>query len=98
MRESRLFKIVCDCCGAEIEIDPKTKSIFSIEQKGMKKRSFEEVVDDVTSVGSKAEKKFEKNLTEERNRKAHLEKIFNEATEKAKGQPVERPPNIFDFD
>ena len=51
---SVLFTIVCECCGAKIDVDPKTRSVFSTEKKGMKKRSFEEVVEDVSSVGTRA--------------------------------------------
>ena len=95
---SVLFTIVCECCGAKIEVDPKTRSVFSTEKKGMKKRSFEEVVEDVSSVGTRAQEKFKKGMEKQKNQKDELEKAFEKAKEKAKKDPKERPRSIFDYD
>ncbi|MGE3166072.1 MAG: hypothetical protein AB7O52_14290 [Planctomycetota bacterium] len=96
--ESSVFEIICECCGAKIQVDAKTRSIFSFEKKGHKKRTFEEVVDDVTSVAAKATEKFQASLERERNRDERLDKLFQEAKEKAAKDPNKRPPSIFDYD
>lgn len=97
-RAGAVFEIICECCGAKIHVDPQTKSIFYTEKKGMKKRSFEEVVKDVTSVGERAEEKFRQNLEKEKNQKANLERLFDEAKTKAEKDPNPRPPSIWDYD
>ena len=93
-----IFKITCECCGAKISVDPVTKTVFHTEKEGMKKRTFEEVVEDVTSVGKRAEEKFKAGLESDKDRVARLDKLFDEATKKAAENPDERPPNIFDYD
>ncbi len=95
---SGLFTIICECCGAKIEVDPKTRSVFSTEKKGRKKRSFDEVVEDVSSVGSRAQEKFEKGMDQQKHRKDQLERAFEKAKEKAKKDPRERPRSIYDYD
>ena len=47
MEKDSLFQIVCECCGAKIDVDPRTRSVFHIEAPGRKKRNFDEVVEDV---------------------------------------------------
>lgn len=96
---NRVFTIQCDCCGSKIQVDPDTRSVFSIERSDARKaRSFEEVVQDVTSVGSRAEEKFAKTLEKERNREEHLDEVFKKAQQKASQDPRKRPPSIFDYD
>ncbi len=93
-----IFEITCECCGAKIHVDPQTKKIFFTEKKGMKKRTFEEVVKDVTSVGERAEEKFKKNVEKEKNQKEKLERLFEEGKIKAMKEPNKRPPSIWDYD
>ncbi|MFQ5653951.1 MAG: hypothetical protein ACE5GW_04375 [Planctomycetota bacterium] len=98
-RESgHVFVIVCESCGARIHVDGERRSVFYTEKKGMKKRSFEEVVEDVTSVGARAEEKFKKSLDKEKHSKEHLDQVFKKAKEKAEKDPNKRPPSIFDYD
>ncbi|MFN0059152.1 MAG: hypothetical protein ACKVX7_11890 [Planctomycetota bacterium] len=96
--QSSIFQIVCGCCGAKIDIDAKSRTVFHIEKEGLKKRSFEQVVEDVTAVTRTAEQKFAQGLDKEKQRKAQLEALFDKAHEKAKLDPRERPPSIFDRD
>ena len=98
MESSSVFEITCECCGAKIDVDPQTRSIFFTEKKGMKKRNFEEVVKDVTSVGERAEEKFKKNLENQKNQKEKLERLFEEAKKKAEKDPNKRPRSIWDYD
>ena len=93
-----VFVIKCECCNSKIHIDPKTRSIFYTERSDGKKRSFEEVVEDVTSVPKKAADKFAANLEKEKNREERLEDAFEKAKKKAAEDPNERPPSIFDYD
>ncbi len=95
---SGLFSIICECCGAKIDVDPQTRSIFYTEKKGMKKKSFEEAVVAATTSTARAQEHFEKNLAKEKNRKAELDKLFQEAKKKAEQEPNERPKSIFDYD
>lgn len=95
---SSVFEIQCECCGAKIHVDGKTRSVFYTEKKGMKKRSFEEVVEDVTSVGSKAAEKFAQNMAKEKGKEERLDRLFEEAKKKAEKDPNKRPPSIFDYD
>ena len=96
---SRIFQIVCECCGAKIDVDPNTRSVFYTEKKGMKKKSFKEAVEKATSVGDRAAEKFAAGLQEEKERADKLDKIFEEAQKKAaKEDPNKPPPSIFDYD
>ncbi len=97
-KDSRIFKIICQSCGAKIEVDAQTRSVFSIEKKGMKKRSFEEVVEDVTSVPKHAQEKFKRGMEKQQQQKEHLEQLFKQAKKKAEKDPNKRPPSIFDYD
>ena len=97
-RPGAVFEIKCECCGAKIHVDPQTQSVFYTEKEGMKKRSIEEVVKDVTSVGARAEEKFKKSMNKEKNRKEELERLFEEAKERADKDPNKRPPSIWDYD
>lgn len=96
--QSSTFDIKCECCGAKITIDPATRSIFAFEKKGHKKRSFDEVVQDVTSVADRAHEKFEASLESERGKEERLDELFKKAKEKAEKDPNKRPPSIFDYD
>ncbi len=96
--DARIFRIVCECCGAKIEVDSQTRTIFSTEKEGMKKKTFEEVMKKVTSVGDRAQEKFEQGMKREQNREEHLDRLFKEAKAKADADPNKRPPNIFDYD
>lgn len=93
-----VFIIKCECCNSKIHVDPKTRSIFYTERSDGKKRSFEEVVDDVTSVPKKAADKFAANLEKEKSKKERLEDAFEKAKKKAAADPNKRPPSIFDYD
>ena len=96
--KSRVFTIVCECCGAKIEVDADTRSVFSVSKKGHTPRSFEQVVKDVTGVADRAEKKFQKHMEKQRTREEDLEKLFEEAQKKAAKDPNKKPPSIFDYD
>lgn len=98
--KSSVFVIKCECCGAKIHVDGKTRSIFYTEKKGHKTRSFEEVVSDVTSVADRAAEKFEATLENERdeNKQQALEDLFQKAKKKAEENPDEKPPSIWDYD
>ncbi|MCI0652144.1 MAG: hypothetical protein L0Z55_09690 [Planctomycetes bacterium] len=96
--KSRLFTIICECCGAKIEVDADTRSIFSVEGKNKKKRTFEEVVKDVTSVGARAEEKFKSNIEKEKTKQERLDKLFEDAKKKAEADKDKKPRSIYDFD
>ncbi|MEM7164356.1 MAG: hypothetical protein AAF581_02775 [Planctomycetota bacterium] len=93
-----VFIIKCECCGSKIHVDPKTRSLFYIERTDGKKRSFEEVVEDVTSVPQRAADKFAANLESEKGKEQRLEDAFEKAKKKAAKDPNKRPPSIFDYD
>ncbi len=95
---SSVFPIICECCGAKIHVDGKTRTVFYTEKEGMKKRSFEEVVEDVTSVGQRAAEKFRKGMEKEANRDQELDALFEKAKKKARENPDKKPPSIWDYD
>ena len=98
MESDSVFEIECECCGAKIHVDPKTRSVFFTEKEGHQARSFQEVVKDVTSAPERAQKKFDKSLQEEKEREARLDSLFEEGLKKAAENPDEKPPSIWDLE
>ena len=98
--KSTVFEITCECCGAKIHVDGKTRSVFYTEKEGLKTRTFEEVVTDVTSVARRASEKFDSTMESERseNKEKALEDLFQEAKKKADENPDVKPPSIWDYD
>jgi hypothetical protein len=96
-REDSLFTITCECCGAKIHVDPVTRSVFYTEHPDHKKRSFEQVVKDVSSVGERAAAKFQKGLEAEETKEARLDELFKKAKKKAEENPDEKPPSVWDY-
>ena len=93
----RIFMVTCECCQAKIHVDPVQKNVFYTEHPDKKQRSFEEVLDDVSSVGKRAAEKFEAGLAAEEGKEERLEELFREAKKKAEENPDEKPPSIWDF-
>ncbi len=98
LESDSVFEIQCECCGAKIHVDPKTRSIFFTEKEGHKSRSFQDVIKDVTGAPQRAEEKFRLGLEKEKNRDDELDTLFKEAKKRAAENPEEKPPSIWDLE
>ena len=97
-RKDEVFMIRCECCGSAIHVDPVERSIYYTESKNKKKRSMEEVVEDVTSVADRAGDKFDAGLAAEEKREDYLEDLFRKGMKKAEEDPDKKPPSIWVYD
>lgn len=97
--DDRVFEIKCGCCGAIIHVDPRRRNVFYTEKPGEQKREFEERVERAKQkIDPNADRKWDETLAAEKNKGEKLEQLFREASEKAKEDPNERPPSIWDYD
>jgi hypothetical protein len=86
----------CPCCGSRLKIDPETGAVVWAEKKKEPAKSFDELLNKVSSQKSVLDEKFARSVHQNKNQKQILEKKFEEARKRAAERPDERPPNPFD--
>ncbi len=93
------FEITCPCCEATIVIDRISGEILLHKEKEKKSGlSIDEMVSNLKSEKSEADKRFEKQLEAQKDRTRILEEKFKEAMERADKDPNKKPFNPMDLD
>jgi hypothetical protein len=104
-RDSRLnassFDVTCPCCGAQMKIDPATRSIIA-HTAPVKPKTFndmEEAARAMKEQDSRRDSIFQQSMEAQKHASELLEKKFQEAVKKAKETPdTGRPIRDFDLD
>jgi uncharacterized Zn finger protein (UPF0148 family) len=79
------IEVYCPCCDAYLVISRETGQVLSHKEKTVKRdASFEEMVSNVHSSKSELEKRFQKQMESQRDRKKLLDEKFRAALEQAK--------------
>jgi len=86
----------CPCCGSRLKIDPETGAIVWAEKKKEPAKSFDELLNKVSSQKSVLDEKFQRSVQQTRNQREILDKKFEEARRRAAEDPLARPPHPFD--
>lgn len=88
--------VECPCCGAMLKIDAETGAVVWADKKKEPAKSFDDLLQRVSSQKSVLDEKFARSVRQTRNQREILEKKFEEARKRAAENPNERPPNPFD--
>ena len=88
--------VECPCCGAMLKIDAETASVVWADKKKEPAKSFDDLLQRVSSQKSVLDEKFARSVHQTRNQREILEKKFEEARKRAAENPNQRPPNPFD--
>jgi uncharacterized Zn finger protein (UPF0148 family) len=88
--------VQCPCCEALLKIDPETGAVVWADRKVAPAKSFDELLQGVSSQKSVIDEKFARSVEQTKNSKQILEKKFEEARRRAALNPNQRPPNPFD--
>lgn len=88
--------VECPCCGARLKIDPETGAVVWADRKKEPAKSFDDLLNRVSSQKSVLDEKFARSVHQTKNQKEILEKKFEEARKRANADPNVRPPNPFD--
>ncbi len=103
MAEERLepFAVQCPCCQATLRIDPELRAVLSHEPPPEEPRGARNLTDAVKGLEAEAaqrQAKFEESMRAQKTKKDLLDKRFQEALKRSKGEPVTRPVRDIDLD
>jgi hypothetical protein len=103
MREpgNRQFQVVCPCCGARLLIDRPLGKIVSHEnppkQHG-RTPDLDQAGKVLAQEAARREALFRQSTEDEKRKAELLDRKFEEALKKSKGEPVTRPTRDIDLD
>jgi hypothetical protein len=99
MGKQRAFEVVCPCCHARLRVDSGARGVISHEPppKHLPVTDLAEAARALREKESHRDEQFQKTVQAERDRARLLERKFEEAFKKAKGEPP-APPPIRDID
>ncbi len=93
------FDVVCPCCGAVQTVDARLKRVVAHREPEHEDRpELDQAQRILAQEAARREALFQQSVTDERNRGDVLSKRFDEALERARGEPVTRPARDFDLD
>jgi hypothetical protein len=94
------FEVHCPCCDATLRVDPRLKAVLSHELPPEPKsvRSLTEAVKGLEAEAAQRQAKFEESLRAQKSKKDLLDKRFQDALKRSKGEPVTRPVRDIDLD
>ncbi len=93
------FEITCPCCEATIVIDRVSGEVLLHKEKEKKSGlSIDEMVSNLKSEKSEADKRFEKQLEAQKDRTRILEEKFKEVMQRAEKDPDKKHVNPLDLD
>jgi len=102
MAEERLepFAVQCPCCQATLQIDPELRAVLSHEPAAEPRsvRNLTEAVKGLEAEAAQRQHKFEESMRAQKTKKDLLDKRFQEALKRSKGEPVTRPVRDIDLD
>jgi Zn-finger nucleic acid-binding protein len=89
--ESRVFSVVCPCCGATLWIDGGTKSVLRSEKAKKAKGSLDEFLVKEHKRQSEFDRKFDATFELRKEKQSKADELFKKALEKAeKGEDEEQ--------
>jgi Zn-finger nucleic acid-binding protein len=94
-----LFTVECPCCGAELVLDAKLKTVIrhTAPEKPPTFADFETAVERQKTEAQKREEAYLKSVTAEKMKQDVLSRKFDELLKQAKDSP-DSPPPLRDFD
>lgn len=93
------FEVECPCCGGELVIDANLRRVISHREAARDDApSLDAAQQILAAEKSRRDALFEQSVADERDRGDVLSKRFDEALQRAKHEPVERPVRDFDLD
>ncbi len=100
MEKAKTFEVTCPCCQASLRVDPELHAVIGHQPppRQPKVRDLAEATRALRVEESRREQQFQKSFQAERERGRLLERKFDEALEKIKDDPVERPLRDLDLD
>jgi predicted nuclease with TOPRIM domain len=90
---SNLIEVACPCCEATLRIDPATSAVITHKEK-VKPHPVEDLqaaVQKLKGEEARREEVFQKQMAEQKNRQAVLNKKFDELFKQAKEDPDMQP-------
>jgi len=94
------ISVECPCCGAHLTVDPELQKILSYDPPPPERNELD--LDNVEALlkeqAERREAIFEQSTVDIKNQSQLLERKFEAALEKSKGEPVERPTRDIDLD
>ena len=93
--------VTCPCCGAKLTVDPALKAVISHELPPKPVGPTKDLKEAMEALKGEAEKRraqFQQAADAEKDKTKVLDKRFQAALKKAKGEPVERPVRDIDLD
>ncbi len=93
------LEVTCPCCGASLVVDTNLDRVVSHrEPERGDKPELDESARILAAEAARREALFEQSVEAEKGRGDALDRRFEEALQKAKQEPVTRPPRDFDLD
>ena len=93
------LEVTCPCCGASLVVDTNLGRVVSHrEPERGDKPELDESARILAAEAARREALFEQSVEAEKGRGDSLDRRFEEALQKAKQEPVTRPPRDFDLD
>ncbi|MBI2685507.1 MAG: hypothetical protein HYX27_04260 [Acidobacteria bacterium] len=93
------FAISCPCCGAELVVDPVTKSLVH-HTPAVAPAPITDLAAEVSrlkNAGAEREQAFQKSLEAERTREERMNRKFDELLKRARSSPDEKPVKDIDL-
>ena len=81
--DSRVFSVVCPCCGATIWLDGETKSVLRSEKAKKAKGSLDDLLVKEHKRTSEFDRKFDATFELQREKHSQADELFKKALEKA---------------
>lgn len=95
-----LFKVICPCCGARLEVDGALGKVIAHQSppKHAKAPDLDHATKLLRKEAERREALFKQSAEEEKVKTQLLDRKFEEAFKKAKDEPVSRPMRDIDLD
>ncbi len=81
--DSRVFSVVCPCCGATLWLDGETKSILRSEKAKRAKGSLDDLLVKEHKRQGEFDRKFDATFELQREKHSQADELFKKALEKA---------------
>jgi hypothetical protein len=94
------FDVVCPSCQAKLRVDPGLRAVLSHEPPPEPRsvKDLGEAVKGLKSEAAQRQARFEESLKAEKGKKDLLDRKFQDALKRAKGEPITRPVRDIDLD
>jgi hypothetical protein len=93
------FEVECPCCGGTLVVDSNLRRVISHQEAQRQDTpSLEAAQQILADEKSRRDALFARSVADEKGRGDVLSKRFDEALQRAKDEPIERPVRDFDLD